>query len=94
LHFWFAKSLTSDILLSLLLSLLPAFVRIFFATEAEILCGECNFAYRDKIEYPSLLGRRCNGRQASKLLYAWRDGAEVVVVVEEEEEEEEEEKAF
>ena len=67
-------ALTSDTLLSLLLSLLPAFVRISFSTEAEILHGECNFAYTDKIEYPSLLGRRCNGRQASKLLYAWREG--------------------
>jgi hypothetical protein len=63
-------ALTSDILLSLLLSLLPAFVRISFATGAEILHRECNFAYEDKIEYPSRLGRRCNGRQASKLLYA------------------------
>lgn len=65
-------ALTSDILLPLLLPLLPAFVRIPFATEgADILHRECNFAYRDKIEYPSRLGRRCNGRQASKLLYAW-----------------------
>jgi hypothetical protein len=87
LHFWFAKFLTSDILLSLLLSLLPAFVRISFALEAEILYRECNFAYKDKIEYSSRLGRRRNGRQARKLLYAWREGAEV-------EEEEEEEEAY
>ena len=67
-------ALTSDILLPLLLPLLPAFVRISFATEAaDILHRECNFAYTDKIEYPSRLGRRCNGRQASKLLYAWRE---------------------
>jgi len=77
-------ALTLDILLSLLLSLLPAFVRISFATEAEILHRECNFAYTDKIEYPTCLGRRCNGRQGSKLLYARSEGGEV----------EEEENAF
>jgi hypothetical protein len=69
-------ALTSDILLSLLLPLLPAFIRISFATEAEILHRECNFAYTDKIEYPSRLGRWYNGRQASKLLYAREERGE------------------
>ena len=75
--FWFAKSLCSNFryFTSAFTVAPPGFCQNFLHYRI-ILHRECNLASTDKIEYPSRLGRRCNGRQAGKLIYAWGEKGE------------------